>query len=189
MKSIALFIEHAFHNKLIPPDAAMPAPIAHGRYLLGAPGRTWAHLGVCGALRNAQSVCHTACDVFPHTSGQQVKTSMGPLIGAVSVLAAVAGILSWLRFSPNGPQLVASIKARIDAPRREREELRRQVAQMAEQLQALQARVADLEVSEAEWLKGMPFDRSPIAQRIKQAAKEHAKGLTAPHTGGAPVGR
>jgi hypothetical protein len=111
------------------------------------------------------------------------------VVGAVVFLAAVATVLDWLGFVPNGPHIVSRIRAWVGASRREREELRRQVAQMAGQLQTLQARVADLETSEAEWLKGMPLDRSPVAQRIKQAAKEHAKEMTAPPRSDAPVGR
>ena len=75
--------------------------------------------------------------------------------------------------------MVASIWARVGASRREREELRRQQVQMMEQLQVLEARVADL-VKVVARSQGMLFDRSPEAQRIKQAAKDQDKKPPAP---------
>ena len=50
---------------------------------------------------------------------------------------------------------------------------------MMEQLQVLEARVADLLKAVAR-SQGMLFDRSPEAQRIKQAAKDHDKKPPAP---------
>src|SRR5260370_40914935 len=56
--------------------------------------------------------------------GQQVQTTMGQVIaivvGAVVFLAAVATVLDWLGFVPNGPHIVSRIKARIQAPGKRR---------------------------------------------------------------------
>jgi hypothetical protein len=49
--------------------------------------------------------------------GQQVQTSMGQVIaivvGAVVFLAAVATVLDWLGFVPNGPHIISRIRARV----------------------------------------------------------------------------
>jgi hypothetical protein len=42
----------------------------------------------------------------------------------------VVAVLTWLDFTPNGPRLLAHIKARIQAPRKEREELRKMVVDL-----------------------------------------------------------
>jgi hypothetical protein len=46
------------------------------------------------------------------------------LIGVATLLVAVLG---WAGFTPNGPHLVTRLWARIQAPRKEREELRKRV--------------------------------------------------------------
>ena len=66
--------------------------------------------------------------------------------------------------------------------------LERQIDELTAAQAKTAAHVADLQISEARWLDGT-FDRSAEGQRIKHAAKEHAKGLSAPHSGSAPVRR
>jgi hypothetical protein len=103
------------------------------------------------------------------------------VVGAVVFLAAFATVLDWLGFVPNGPRIVSRIKARVSASRRERDEIRRRQAAMAEQMQALEARIADLERLVGRWpTAGMVWDRSPEAQRIKQAARDRDKKPTVP---------
>jgi hypothetical protein len=113
----------------------------------------------------------------------------GAALTILFVISAVVGILGWLGFAPNGPRLVASIKERFAAPRKRQEELERRQAETAEQLQALQARVADLEVMAGRTAQGLLFDRSPEAQRLRQRQKDHTKGLAKPTGSDAPVGR
>ncbi len=44
------------------------------------------------------------------------------ILAVVTVVAGLAGFLGWAGLKPDGPQLIAKLKARIDAPRRAREE-------------------------------------------------------------------
>lgn len=50
-------------------------------------------------------------------------------------------------------------------------------------------RVAELEVAVGKYYQGAIFDRSPIAQRMRQAAEDHEKGAVDPHRSDAPRGR
>src|SRR5258708_15377283 len=52
--------------------------------------------------------------------GGSVLLVIGGLGGAVMFLAAVATVLDWLGFVPNGPHIVSRIKARIQAPGKRR---------------------------------------------------------------------
>src|SRR5258708_17821965 len=52
--------------------------------------------------------------------GGSVLLVLGGLGGAVVFLAAVATVLDWLGFVPNGPHIVSRIKARIQAPGKRR---------------------------------------------------------------------
>jgi hypothetical protein len=51
---------------------------------------------------------------------------VGTVITVLVVVSAIATILGWLGFAPNGPHIVAGIKARIHEP----EQLRRQVVEL-----------------------------------------------------------
>jgi hypothetical protein len=45
----------------------------------------------------------------------------------LAIAGLVVAVLGWLEFKPNGPRLLARLIARIQVPRKEREELRKQV--------------------------------------------------------------
>jgi hypothetical protein len=78
--------------------------------------------------------------------GQVIAIVVGAVVSVVFVLAAVAQVLAWLGFTPNGPRIVAriwarvrSLWARMQARRRRVEELEQQVADLTARLEAASA--------------------------------------------------
>lgn len=69
---------------------------------------------------------------------------VGTIVTAVLVIAAIVTILSWLGFAPSGPHILAGIKVRIQAPSKEREELRKQVKELQKKTDDQATQIVDL---------------------------------------------
>jgi hypothetical protein len=67
--------------------------------------------------------------------------NIGSLLAVgVPVALAVIGVLSWLRFTPNGPRMLAKLRTWLSAARREREALRQQVERLQAEVNELKER-------------------------------------------------
>jgi hypothetical protein len=75
----------------------------------------------------------------------------GVLIGVATLLLA---FLTYLGFIPNGPHLFARLMARIQAPRKDREELRKLVEELQSRIEKLEDKVK--RVTYAAWV-GLPY--------------------------------
>jgi predicted RNase H-like nuclease (RuvC/YqgF family) len=67
---------------------------------------------------------------------------------------AVVIVLTWLGFKVEGPHLFAHLWARIQASRKEREELRKQVEELRKQVEGLRRKQGDSQTTYSEWVRG-----------------------------------
>ncbi len=94
------------------------------------------------------------------------------VVGTPIVLA----VLTWLDFTPNGPRLLAHLKARIQAPRKEREELRKQVEELRRSLDDQVTHIVELRkindhnlglyTQLSEWVRDLQADVMGLSRRV-----------------------